>query len=103
MQLGLRVIRIVAIVREVMSSFISDGHFVGYPGRIIRAARGSTDNVHFRRRRDDYALDCRIRTAVQGSDGRPHRRLGPYIDADTELQDKDAGPFRTACGKFVIL
>eukprot|EP00959_Pyramimonas_sp_CCMP1952_P025235 529219-Pyramimonas_sp.AAC.1 len=58
----------VAIVREIMSSFISDGYFVGYPGRIIRAAGGGADNVHFRRRRDEYALDCRIRTAVQTGD-----------------------------------
>eukprot|EP00959_Pyramimonas_sp_CCMP1952_P216005 4518078-Pyramimonas_sp.AAC.1 len=68
MQLGLRLIRILAIVREIVSSFISDGYFVGYPGRIIRSVRGGTDNVHFRRRRDESALDCRIRAAVQTGD-----------------------------------
>eukprot|EP00959_Pyramimonas_sp_CCMP1952_P455016 9470876-Pyramimonas_sp.AAC.1 len=43
MQLGLRIIRILAIVRETMSSFISDGHFVGCLVRIIRPARENTD------------------------------------------------------------
>eukprot|EP00959_Pyramimonas_sp_CCMP1952_P081728 1707280-Pyramimonas_sp.AAC.1 len=79
------------------------------------------------RRRDEYALDCRIRAAVQTDDiieewarhlGRQVqtdvRREGAllqeavswlqnrYIDLGTELQDKDAGPFRTACGRFGI-
>eukprot|EP00959_Pyramimonas_sp_CCMP1952_P276117 5771567-Pyramimonas_sp.AAC.1 len=61
--LGLRIVRILAILRETMSSFISDGYFVGYPGRIIRAARGNAYPVYLRRRRDEYALDCRIRAA----------------------------------------
>eukprot|EP00959_Pyramimonas_sp_CCMP1952_P404993 8487918-Pyramimonas_sp.AAC.1 len=68
MQLGLRIIRILAIVRETMGSFISDGHFVGYPGRIIRPARENADPVYLRRRRDESALDCRIRAAVQTGD-----------------------------------
>eukprot|EP00959_Pyramimonas_sp_CCMP1952_P276624 5782154-Pyramimonas_sp.AAC.1 len=63
MQLGFRIIRIFAIVRETMSSFISDGHFAGYPGRIIRAARGGADPDYLRRRRDECALDDRIRAA----------------------------------------
>eukprot|EP00959_Pyramimonas_sp_CCMP1952_P349069 7313759-Pyramimonas_sp.AAC.1 len=36
MLLGLHPIRIFAIVREIISSFMSEGHFMGYPGRIIR-------------------------------------------------------------------
>eukprot|EP00959_Pyramimonas_sp_CCMP1952_P034218 717138-Pyramimonas_sp.AAC.1 len=65
MQLGLRIIRVIAIVREIMSSFISDGHFVDYPGRTIRAAGGGADDDQYKRRRDAYALDCRIRAAIQ--------------------------------------
>jgi hypothetical protein len=110
-----------------VSSFISDGHLVDYPGRTIRAAGGSTDDDHYKRRRDAYALDCRIRAAVQTDDlieewarnlGRQVRtdirRGGSLlqeaiywlqnrcVDANAELQDKDAGPFRTARGKFGI-
>eukprot|EP00959_Pyramimonas_sp_CCMP1952_P243317 5085984-Pyramimonas_sp.AAC.1 len=127
MHIGLRIIGILAIVRETMSSFISDGHFIGYPGRIIRPARENTDPVYLKRRRDEFALDCRIRAAVQTDDlieewarnlGRQVqtdvRREGAllqeavsglqnrYTDPGTELQDEDAGPFRTACGRFGI-
>eukprot|EP00959_Pyramimonas_sp_CCMP1952_P251958 5264583-Pyramimonas_sp.AAC.1 len=65
MQLGLRPIRTFAIVRETMSSFISDGYFVGYPGQINCPDRERTGPVDLMRRRDEYALDCRIRAAVQ--------------------------------------
>eukprot|EP00959_Pyramimonas_sp_CCMP1952_P256391 5355503-Pyramimonas_sp.AAC.1 len=51
-----------------MSSFISDGHFVGCPGRRIRPDRASADPISTMRRRDECALDCRIRAAVQTDD-----------------------------------
>eukprot|EP00959_Pyramimonas_sp_CCMP1952_P453470 9468293-Pyramimonas_sp.AAC.1 len=127
MQLGLRPIGIFAIVRETMSSSVSYGHFVGYPGRRIRPDRESTDPLDMMRRRDEYALDCRICAAVQTDDiveewarhsGRQVqtdvRREGALlqeavswlqnkcVDPGTELEDKDVGPFRTARGRFGI-
>eukprot|EP00959_Pyramimonas_sp_CCMP1952_P183993 3847073-Pyramimonas_sp.AAC.1 len=68
MQLGLRPVRTLAIVREIISSFISEGHFIGYPGRIIRPDVASAENISTKRRTDEYALDCRIRAAVQTDD-----------------------------------
>eukprot|EP00959_Pyramimonas_sp_CCMP1952_P151960 3179360-Pyramimonas_sp.AAC.1 len=63
MQLGLRPIRIVATVRETMGSFISEGYYIGYPGRVIRPDEASADPVAKMRRKDECALDCRIRAA----------------------------------------
>eukprot|EP00959_Pyramimonas_sp_CCMP1952_P445462 9326688-Pyramimonas_sp.AAC.1 len=88
MQLGLRPIRIFAIVRETMSSLISDGHFVGYPGRRIRPDRESTDPIDMMRRRDEYALDCRIRAAVQTDDMIEEwaRHLGRQVQTDVRRE-----------------
>eukprot|EP00959_Pyramimonas_sp_CCMP1952_P173750 3630490-Pyramimonas_sp.AAC.1 len=99
-----------------MSSFISEGHFIGYPGRIIRFDGASTDLVATMRRKDEYALYCRIRAAVQTGDiieewarnlvrkaqtdvrckGAPLQEAiswlqDKYTDPGTELQDVDAG------------
>eukprot|EP00959_Pyramimonas_sp_CCMP1952_P142410 2981449-Pyramimonas_sp.AAC.1 len=63
MQLGLRLIRIFAIVREIISYSISEDHFIGYPGRIIRPEMVSTNEIDSKKRTDEYALDCRIRAA----------------------------------------
>eukprot|EP00959_Pyramimonas_sp_CCMP1952_P395084 8277783-Pyramimonas_sp.AAC.1 len=117
MQLGLRIMRILAIVRETMSSFISDGRFVGCLGRIIRPAKENADTVYLRRRRDEYALDDLIEEWARNLGRQVQtdiRREGAslqeaiswlqnkYIDPGTELQDKDAGPSRNARGRFGI-
>eukprot|EP00959_Pyramimonas_sp_CCMP1952_P300455 6284325-Pyramimonas_sp.AAC.1 len=82
-----------------------------------------TDNIASKRRTDEYALDCRIRAAVQTddiletwahnmgrkvqNDVRCHGALieeaiswlhDKYPNPGTELQCKDHGHFRTACG-----
>eukprot|EP00959_Pyramimonas_sp_CCMP1952_P118662 2480530-Pyramimonas_sp.AAC.1 len=123
MQLSLRPIRTFAIVRMTMGSFISEGYYIGYPGRIIRPDKANTDPVAKMRRKDEYALDCLIRAAVQTDDIIEEwaRNLGRKVQTDvrcngaliqeaiswlqgkysvpgTELQDIDTGPFRTACG-----
>eukprot|EP00959_Pyramimonas_sp_CCMP1952_P440948 9231563-Pyramimonas_sp.AAC.1 len=63
MQPGLRPMRMFEIVRETMSSFISEGYYIGYPGRIIRPDKASTDPATKLRRKDEYALECRVRAA----------------------------------------
>eukprot|EP00959_Pyramimonas_sp_CCMP1952_P095631 1998919-Pyramimonas_sp.AAC.1 len=68
MELGLRPIRMFAIIREIISYFISEDHFIGYPGRISRPEMMSTDQIESKKRTDAYALDCRIRAAVQTGD-----------------------------------
>eukprot|EP00959_Pyramimonas_sp_CCMP1952_P107139 2239991-Pyramimonas_sp.AAC.1 len=85
----------------------------------------STNEIESKKRTDEYALDCRIRAAVETDDiietwthkmGRKvHndvRRHGAiiqdaitglhdrYPDPGADLQDKEGGPFRTACGLF---
>eukprot|EP00959_Pyramimonas_sp_CCMP1952_P195613 4090080-Pyramimonas_sp.AAC.1 len=32
MQLGLRIMRVIAIIREITRSFITEGHYIAYPG-----------------------------------------------------------------------
>eukprot|EP00959_Pyramimonas_sp_CCMP1952_P019935 421041-Pyramimonas_sp.AAC.1 len=81
------------------------------------------DNIASKRRTDEHALDCRICAAVQTddiiekwahntgrnvqNDIRCHGALrqgaiswlqDKYPNPRTELQDKDHGHFRTACG-----
>eukprot|EP00959_Pyramimonas_sp_CCMP1952_P007511 157116-Pyramimonas_sp.AAC.1 len=63
MQLGLRIMRVIAIVREITSSFIVEGHYIAYPGITAPAQGGSSDRAEDKRQEDGYALDCRIRAA----------------------------------------
>ena len=88
MQLGLRPTRIFAIVRETMSSFISEGRFIGYPGRVIRPDGASADLIAKMRRKDEYVLDSRIRAAVQTDDIIEEwaRNLGRKVQTDVRCK-----------------
>eukprot|EP00959_Pyramimonas_sp_CCMP1952_P263692 5514612-Pyramimonas_sp.AAC.1 len=113
--------------REIISCFIAEGHCIAYPGSNFLALCAGVDYDHDKRQKDAHALDCRIRAAIETDDlieewardlGKQVRtdirRQGAKLqgalrwlqdkheDGDTELQDKDEGPFRTACGKFGI-
>eukprot|EP00959_Pyramimonas_sp_CCMP1952_P121542 2541461-Pyramimonas_sp.AAC.1 len=70
MQLGLRPIRIFAVIREIISYCMSENHFIGFPGRIIRPDMVSTKEIGSKKRTDEcaLALDCRIRAVVKTDD-----------------------------------
>eukprot|EP00959_Pyramimonas_sp_CCMP1952_P165198 3452843-Pyramimonas_sp.AAC.1 len=122
LELGLRIIRVIVIIREFINCFIAEGYYIAHPSAIFLARGTDVEYADDKRLTDSYALDCRIRAAIEtydlieewahdlGRQGRADiRRQGmklqgaihwlyPYVEA-TELQDKDEGPFRSARGK----
>eukprot|EP00959_Pyramimonas_sp_CCMP1952_P388778 8145955-Pyramimonas_sp.AAC.1 len=123
LQLGLRIIRVLAIVREIISCFVGKGHYIACPGARFLAQGTVVDHNGDERQKDACALDCRIRVASETDDlieewacnlGKQARAdircqgvklqeaiywLIPHVE-DTEPQYKDEGHFRGACGKF---
>eukprot|EP00959_Pyramimonas_sp_CCMP1952_P068394 1427396-Pyramimonas_sp.AAC.1 len=63
MQSGLRIMRVIAIVREIISSFIVEVHYIAHPGKTAAARGRSSDRAEDKRQKDGYVLDCRIRAA----------------------------------------
>eukprot|EP00959_Pyramimonas_sp_CCMP1952_P469241 9494608-Pyramimonas_sp.AAC.1 len=58
--LGLRVVRVIVIVREFISCFIAEGFYIAYPGANFLARGTGAEYDDDRRRADACALDCRI-------------------------------------------
>eukprot|EP00959_Pyramimonas_sp_CCMP1952_P043712 913621-Pyramimonas_sp.AAC.1 len=115
--------RVFVIVRELISCFIAEGHYIACPTHGLYARDAAAGYDTDKRRTDAWALDCRIRAAVETEDlieawardlGKLRRAemrrqgmklqdavffLYPFVES-TEIQDSDEGPFRSACGKY---
>eukprot|EP00959_Pyramimonas_sp_CCMP1952_P345321 7231794-Pyramimonas_sp.AAC.1 len=102
---------------------MAEGFYITYPSASFLARGTGVGCDDDKRLTDAYALGCRIRAAIEtddlieewahdlGRQGRTYiRRQGmelqgaihwlyPCVEA-TELQGKDEGPFRSACGIF---
>eukprot|EP00959_Pyramimonas_sp_CCMP1952_P395373 8284596-Pyramimonas_sp.AAC.1 len=60
LELGIRIIRVIVIVRDFITCFIAEGYSIAYPGANFLARGTGAECDEDKRRTDACALDCRI-------------------------------------------
>eukprot|EP00959_Pyramimonas_sp_CCMP1952_P049281 1029593-Pyramimonas_sp.AAC.1 len=66
--LGLRIMRVIVIARDLISCFIDVGYYSAHPTHGLLTRDTAAGHANDERRAGAYALDCCIRAAVETDD-----------------------------------